>query len=70
MQMFMKLVDAKGLLENLFDEASRPTTRWVRDQQKARTIPFVKIGHFVRFDVEKVRAALESKNTVKAKGAK
>jgi hypothetical protein len=65
-----KLVDAPKLLEILFDKSSRPSTRWLRKMQKSRTISFVKIGHFVRFDVEKVRAELDRKNTVKAKGSK
>jgi len=53
-----RLVDAKGLLEQLFDARSRPSERWLRIQQKRRAIPFYRIGRLVRFDVEAVRAAL------------
>jgi len=60
----MKLVDARGLLEALFDEDSRPSLRWIREQQANRTIPYVKIGHFVRFHVPSVIAALKQHNTV------
>ena len=59
-----KLVDANGLLEALFDEQSRPSLRWLRQMQAQRKIPYVKIGHFVRFDVEKVRAVLDENCTV------
>jgi hypothetical protein len=60
-----QLVDAQGLLEAIFDEASRPTVRWLREQQEKRTIPFVKIGRLVRFDPLQVREALEQRHTVK-----
>ena len=59
-----KLVDANGLLEALFDEQSRPSLRWLRQMQAQRKIPYVKIGHLVRFDVEKVRAVLDENCTV------
>jgi hypothetical protein len=53
-----KLVDAKGLLDALFDESCRPSLRWVRDQTRSRAIPFVRIGRLVFFDVAQVRARL------------
>ena len=59
-----KLVDAKGLLEALFDEQSRPSSRWLRGLQASRKIPYVKIGRLVRFNVDAVRAALEADCTV------
>ena len=59
-----RLVDAKGLLENLFDESCRPSLRWLRTQQKRRAIPSVTIGRLVFFDTEATRAAL---NTRRAK---
>lgn len=59
-----KLVDANGLLEALFDESSRPSLRWLRQMQKQRKIPYVKLGHLVRFDIDAVRAALEEDCTV------
>jgi hypothetical protein len=60
-----QLVDAEGLLNALFADDSRPTVRWLREQQKRRTIPFVKIGTLVRFDPAQVREALEQRHTVK-----
>lgn len=60
-QLATRYVDANGLLEILFDEASRPSLRWVRDQQKARTLPFCKIGRRVFFDPQLVKAHLDAK---------
>jgi len=59
-----KLVDANGLLEALFDKSSRPSVRWVRQMQAQRKIPYVKIGRFIRFDIEEVRKALSENCTV------
>jgi hypothetical protein len=49
------------LLELLFDEASRPSLRWLRDQQKARALPFAKIGRLCFFDPILVKAHLDAK---------
>ncbi len=62
-----KLVDAGGLLNALFPDECRPSVRWLRDQQKRRAIPFVKIGHLVFFDVDRVRDTLDSQHTVELK---
>ena len=59
-----KLVGAEQLLEQLFDADSRPSIRWLRQQTKAKAIPFIRIGHLIFFDVDMVRAALASKNLV------
>jgi len=59
-----QLVRGERLLEILFDEYSRPSLRWLRQMQAQRKIPYVKIGHLVRFDVDQVRAALEEDCTV------
>ncbi len=56
-----KLVDAPQLLEELFEEGSRPTIQWVRAMQYSGQIPHIKIGHLVRFDVEQVRNHLNRK---------
>lgn len=59
------LVNAEGLLRALFpDETSRPSVRWLRMQQKARTVPYVKWDRLVMFDPDQVRAALEKHNTI------
>jgi hypothetical protein len=54
-------VDGPKLLELLFDEASRPSLRWLRDQQKARALPFAKIGRLCFFDPILVKAHLDAK---------
>ena len=62
-----QLVDANGLLHTLFpDPKSRPSLRWLRGQQANRTIPFVKMGRLVFFDVKEVERAIE-RRTVRAK---
>ena len=58
-----RYVDAPKLLEILFDEASRPSLRWIRDQQKARRLPFAKIGRLVFFDPVACKAALDARAT-------
>ena len=58
-----RYVDAEKLLEILFDESSRPSLRWIRDQQKARRLPFAKIGRLVFFDPVACKAALDAKAT-------
>lgn len=60
-----KLLDGKQLLETTFDEASRPSLRWLRMQTKARAIPSVRIGRLIFYSPEQVRNALE-KRTVRA----
>ena len=60
-----KLVNALQLLEILFAPECRPSLRWLRAQTKAKTIPFIRIGHLIFFDVEMVRAALAAKNLVR-----
>ena len=62
-----RLVDAVGLLDALFDPACRPSVRWVRQMQAQKRIPYIKIGHLVRFDIAKVREALDESCTVEAR---
>lgn len=61
------LVDAAGLIAAIWEEGSRPSLRWLREQQKCRTIPFVKLGRRVWFDPEAVRSAMEKNFTLKAR---
>jgi hypothetical protein len=56
------------LLRIIFPQSSRPTLRWLRDQQKARKVPFCKIGHLVFFDPAKVRDALNNQRTAQYGG--
>lgn len=58
-----RYVDAARLLETLFDEASRPSLRWLRSRQKDRSIPFVRCGRKIFFDPEIVKTSLDSKST-------
>jgi hypothetical protein len=59
-----KLVSGKQLLELLFEEASRPSLRWLRMQQKRRALPYIKIGRLVRYDPLRVREILVRRFTV------
>lgn len=62
-----KLVNAEQLLEQLFTPECKPSLRWLRSQTKAKSIPYVRIGHLVFFDVEMVRATLAGRNTVRGR---
>ena len=56
-----RLVDASQLLEILFEENSRPCVRWLREQTRARSIPYLKIGRLIFFDPVNVKAHLDAK---------
>ncbi len=59
------LLDAIDLLAEIWPRPnSRPSLRWLREQQRKRTIPFIKVGHKVFFNPVKVRQALEKNFTV------
>jgi hypothetical protein len=61
------LLTALPLLAHMWpDESSRPSLRWLREQQSKRTLPYLKIGKLVFFDPAKVRAALAKKFTVES----
>lgn len=62
----IKLVDAKGLQSALFETASCPSLRWIRELQKQKAIPYYKIGRLVRFDPEAVRKALAKRGRRKS----
>jgi hypothetical protein len=62
-----QLVRAERLLELLFEKDSRPSLRWLRHMQSQRKIPYIKLGHLVRFDLEAVRSALLKNCTVRTK---
>ena len=62
------LLNAEELLLHIWpNEKCRPSVRWIRLQQVARTLPFIKIGAKVFFDPVAVRAALDKRFTVSAK---
>ena len=60
-----KLVSAEQLLEQLFAPECKPSLRWLRSQTKSKTIPHIRIGHLVFFDLDMVRVALAGKNLVR-----
>ena len=62
-----KLVSAEQLLDQVFAPECRPSLRWLRTQTKAKSIPHIRIGHLVFFDVEMVRAALAGKRLVQSR---
>ena len=62
-----QFTDAPGLLETLWPKSCRPSLRWLREQQRAKTIPYMKVGRLVFFDPPAVRDALAKRNTIKAR---
>jgi hypothetical protein len=63
----VQLVDAEKLLEILFPADCRPTLRWLRERQKKREIPFIKLGRLVYFDPVRVQESLAKQPTAKEK---
>jgi hypothetical protein len=62
-----KLVNAEQLLDQVFAPECKPSLRWLRTQTKAKSIPHIRIGHLVFFDVDMVRSALTNKNLVRGR---
>ena len=62
-----KLVSAEQLLEQLFAPECKPSLRWLRSQTKAKSIPHIRIGHLVFFDVDMVRSALAGRNLIRGR---
>lgn len=60
-----KLVNAEQLLAELFEPDCKPSIRWLRQQTKDKSIPYIRIGHLVFFDTDMVRTALAGKNLVR-----
>jgi hypothetical protein len=67
--MLPRYVRAEQLLEILFEPESKPSLRWLRQQQQNRTVPFVKVGRFVLFDPPAVKASLDAR-TIRPRGAR
>jgi hypothetical protein len=63
----VQLVDAEKLLEILFPADCRPTLRWLRERQKKREIPFVKLGRLVYFNPVQVQESLTKQQNSRAK---
>ena len=63
-----ELLDANGLLERLWPEArSRPSLRWLREQQKRKAIPYIKWGRRIFFDPKQVAEVIADRLTVRPK---
>jgi hypothetical protein len=61
------LLTAEELLKAIWpNEKSRPSLRWLREQQSRRTLPYVKCGRLVYFDPAKVRQSIAKRFTVEA----
>ena len=58
-----RLLDATGLLNNIFAPEARPTDRWLRERVARREIPFVRLGRLCFFDPVAVRGWLAEKQT-------
>ena len=57
------LIDAPRLLEKVWPNPEcRPTLRWLREQQKNRTLPYVKIGRLVWFNADDVMASIRARS--------
>jgi len=63
----VQLVDAEKLLEILFPSECRPTLRWLRERQKKKEIPYVKLGRLVYFHPARVQEALAKQPTARGK---
>jgi hypothetical protein len=63
----LAFVPGEVLLATLWpDEESRPTLRWLRKMTATRSLPFVRLGNRVWFDVQRVRRHLDKTFTVEA----
>lgn len=61
------LLSAEELLSVIWpNPKSRPSLRWLREQQARRTLPHVKCGRLVFFDAAKVRQVIAKRFTVEA----
>jgi hypothetical protein len=58
------LLTAEELLKAIWPNVkSRPSLRWLREQQAQCAIPSVKLGRLVFFDVDKVRQSIAERFT-------
>jgi hypothetical protein len=60
----MQFVSGDQLLQILFPPETRPTLRWLRDRQKKRDVPSVKLGRRVFFVPALVRESLAKKSSL------
>ena len=62
-----RLVSAEQLRELLWDEKSKPSLRWIREQQTRGAIPSIKIGRRVWFYPSAVKRHLEQVHQLNVK---
>jgi hypothetical protein len=66
-----ELLGAEALLERLWpDLRSRPSLRWLREQQKRKTLPYVRIGRRIYFDPRQIAQAIAEKLTIRPKAVR
>lgn len=64
----LQLVSGPRLLETMWpDTESRPSLRWLRDRQADRSIPFVKLGGRVWFDLDEAGRAIVERWTIRGR---
>jgi hypothetical protein len=64
----LELVGAQTLLERLWpDEKERPSLRTLRNWQKRRIVPYIRLGRLVYFHPQEVADAIRSRWTVRSR---
>ena len=64
----LELVGAETLLERLWpDEKDRPSLRTLRNWQKQRIVPYVRLGRLIYFNPEEVAEAIRQRWTVRSR---
>jgi hypothetical protein len=64
----LELVGAETLLERLWpDQKDRPSLRTLRNWQKRRIIPYVRLGRLVYFHPDEVAQAIRERWTVRSR---
>jgi hypothetical protein len=56
-----KLIDAEKLRQDLFEPDCQPSMRTIREWQRLRIIPSVRLGRLIFFDPVEVRAVLNKR---------
>lgn len=62
---YLRLCDTPTMLQEIFPDNCRPSIRWVHQQTANRKIPFIRLSGKILFDLDEVRAWINS-NRVKA----
>jgi len=62
-----QLVSGQRLLEIVFEQAGRPSLRWLKYQQSEGNIPYLKVGRRTFFDPAQVRETLAKRFCVETR---